>query len=690
MSRRDWKTLKALQQSPKAKLRYETEWSLDEEELLERSMALCMLSPHSARVLDNIISPVQRRTSNTNSLSAQEIGDDDSLKPVSLDSRTDFSDLVIEKPPESHQPSLMKVQTSINLHSERLAEVEGSIYLYREAERIKMQNQLQKRLEMCVQYEKNFADQAAEQLKRFEEMMELKQRQERDRLQEQLEAGSKEALGQQEKLKEEHRTRAKLLNRKLREAELQRYQEQERIRQEEGRERKRRLCDLQQEVLQLVQQIEMDYKHQETLRVDLSTYSQRGNQICGILSSVVRSSESGFPTQEDVNIGERFLQEMQALVSAMQQTVSAAEERRKAEEVADREKQKELEKQQQTKAQAPTPAPAQTQKQSQKEGLQVKASPCIMKRYQQLQSLLEQTLNDIAPFQDSKDSKVKAVRVELQKAVYIPVSQISTESASKMKETFEKLNNLLMGKRVSSCGSTVISVSQHPQALNFVYYKLAEKFVKQGEQEIASHHEAAFPLAAVASGIWEHHPQVGELFLAHLYKKCPYAVPFYPAHKKGTPIEEYRRILGYEVEDSQVESQDNFLKRMSGMIRLYAAVIQIRWQYGLKQESHPHGLNYAWQWLAQLLNLEPLADVTSTLLYDFLEVCGNAMMLTYQDQFVKLLLLIQEEYLPRIEMISTSEQMGSVARLKLFLENSRKKREIPLPKGYLNQSFWRS
>ncbi|OCT57927.1 hypothetical protein XELAEV_18002798mg [Xenopus laevis] len=484
----------------------------------------------------------------------------------------------------SHQPSLMKVQTSLNLHSERLAEVEGSIYLYREAERIKMQNQLQKRLEMCVQYEKNFADQAAEQLKRFEEMMELKQRQERDRLQEQLEAGSKEALGQQEKLKEEHRTRAKLLNRKLREAELQRYQEQERIRQEEGRERKRRLCDLQQEVLQLVQQIEMDYKHQETLRVDLSTYSQRGNQICGILSSVVRSSEqSGFPTQEDVNIGERFLQEMQALVSAMQQTVSAAEERRKAEEVADREKQKELEKQQQTKAQAPTPAPAQTQKQSQKEG-----------EY------------------------------------------------------------------------------------------------KQGEQEIASHHEAAFPLAAVASGIWEHHPQVGELFLAHLYKKCPYAVPFYPAHKKGTPIEEYRRILGYEVEDSQVESQDNFLKRMSGMIRLYAAVIQIRWQYGLKQESHPHGLNYAWQWLAQLLNLEPLADVTSTLLYDFLEVCGNAMMLTYQDQFVKLLLLIQEEYLPRIEMISTSEQMGSVARLKLFLENSRKKREIPLPKGYLNQSFWRS
>ncbi|OCT55178.1 hypothetical protein XELAEV_18004076mg [Xenopus laevis] len=72
-------------------------------------MALCMLSPHSARVLDNIISPVQRRTSNTNSLSAQEIGDDDSLKPVSLDSRTDFSDLVIEKPPEVLHLTCLKI-----------------------------------------------------------------------------------------------------------------------------------------------------------------------------------------------------------------------------------------------------------------------------------------------------------------------------------------------------------------------------------------------------------------------------------------------------------------------------------------------------------------------------------------------------------------------------------------------------
>jgi len=63
----------------------------------------------------------------------------------------------------------------------------------------------------------------------------------------------------------------------------------------------------------------------------------------------------------------------------------------------------------------------------------------------------------------------------------------------------------------------------------------------QGEEEVASHRDSAFPIAVVASGIWEMHPRVGELFLAHLHKKCPYSVPFYPALKEGTSMEDYQR-----------------------------------------------------------------------------------------------------------------------------------------------------
>lgn len=48
-------------------------------------------------------------------------------------------------------------------------------------------------------------------------------------------------------------------------------------------------------------------------------------------------------------------------------------------------------------------------------------------------------------------------------------------------------------------------------------------------------------------------------------------------------------MLGYQVKDSKVEQQDNFLKRMSGMIRLYAAIIQLRWPYGNRQEVAEKG-----------------------------------------------------------------------------------------------------
>ncbi|XP_063792585.1 mRNA export factor GLE1 [Pseudophryne corroboree] len=685
-SKRDWETLIALRNSPKGKLQYSREWNL--EDILDAAQSSPMLSPYSAWVLDNVLQHKELANSSVyNSLS------ENCSPTLALSSKPGSPAIVVTSPVSIAKTELVRqiikeADQSTKLQLEKVTEVESVIRLYEEGHRAKMKDDLRGRLDMTDQFSKSFAEKAVEQLKRFEERMELEQRQQKHQLQEQLEKGSKEVLGQQEKLKEEHRHRAKLLTLRLREAEQQRQQEIERVRQEEGRERMRRLCVLQQEALQLIQKIQMDYKLQETLRVDLSTYSQRGNQICGILSNVVRSSsERGFPTQDDVSVGERSVQEIRALVSTMETEVAAAEERRKAEAEAASKKQKEAEQQQQAKALAPVPAQASTQPQT--EGLQEKAAKGTMQRYRQTQNICEQCLNAASQLHTCKEPELKKIKAELQKAVIIPVSQISSKAGSLLREIFDKINNLLLGKPVLS-GGRQVAVSLHSQGLDFVCYKLAERFVKQGEEEVASHHEAAFPIAMVVSGIWELHPRVGDLFLAHLYKKCPYAVPYYPSLKQGTSTEDFHRMLGYQVEGSKVEQQDNFLKRMSGMIRLYAAIIQSHWPYGTKRGAHPHGLHYGWLWMAQLLNLEPLADVTATLLFDFLEVCGNALLKQYQGQFWKLLSLIKEEYLPRIERITTSCQMGSVSRLKQFLDDTLQRGDIPVPKGYLQSSFWRS
>lgn len=536
------------------------------------------------------------------------------------------------------------------------------------------------------------SEMASEQLKRFDELKELKLHKEFRDLQEVMEKSTREALGHQEKLKAEHRHRAKILNLKLREAEQQRVKqaEQEQLRKEEGQVRLRSLYTLQEEVLQLNQQLDASSQHRDLLNVDLAAFQTRGNQLCGLISGIIRTTlESGYPTAENQAEAERVLQEMRDLLSNLEQEITRASEMKKKDEEEARVKLQESQVQQgpgaPTKTSAPSPSPVGTQS----EDLQVKVQDSTMQWYQQLQDASAKCVLAFEDLTSSKDSQIKKIKMDLQKAATIPVSQISTIAGSKLKEVFDKIHSLLSGKPVQSGGRSVC-VTLNPQGLDFVQYKLAEKFVKQGEEEVASHHEAAFPIAVVASGIWMLHPKVGDLILAHLHKKCPYSVPFYPAFKEGMPLEDYQRMLGYQVTDSKVEQQDNFLKRMSGMIRLYAAIIQLQWPYGSRQEAHPHGLNHGWRWLAQILNMEPLSDVTATLLFDFLEVCGNALMKQYQLQFWKMILLIKEDYFPRIEAITSSGQMGSFIRLKQFLEKCLQRREIPVPKGFLTPSFWRS
>ena len=52
------------------------------------------------------------------------------------------------------------------------------------------------------------------------------------------------------------------------------------------------------------------------------------------------------------------------------------------------------------------------------------------------------------------------------------------------------------------------------------------------------------------------------------------------------------RSLGYRYVDGEVEQQDKFLRRMSGLMRLYAAIIVT--------PGSPHGPGQGWRWLAQV------------------------------------------------------------------------------------------
>lgn len=684
-----WDTLEALKNSSKGKLKYNTDWLEKGEGVLESVNTTPSLS---AWVLRHLSSRSPQKAAPSSPVSVTGLSAEPSAPARDPSPPAEPRGAVEgeEVQGDAVENTQKDPDLSISLLSARATQVEGCIRVCEKNHRDKAQELLRQRLELQEEMVGAMASRESEQLKRFEELMELKRRQEYQSVRDMLERSSQEALGRQEKLKEEHRHRMKIQNLKLREAELQRLREAEleRQRQVEGRDRLRRLNSVQEEVLQLNTLID---PNSVQASLDLTGYSVRGNQLCGHVSEIIRTTAEGeFPSAEDMARAEGALQEMRTMIDGMRQDIEAALEKKRRDLAEEEEKRKQLELQRQQEVKPQTAAPPAEQKGKQrKAGLQTSAEESTLKWYKELQELSRQCAASFEELNSSKDMQTKKLRMELQKASSIPVSQISSISGSKLREIFDKIDVLLSCKSVQSAGRPV-SASQHPQGLDFVSYKLAEKFVKQGEEEVASHHEAAFPIAVVASGIWERHPKVGDLILAHLHKKCPYSVPCYPPMKEGTSVEEYQRILGYRVDDIGVEAQDSFLKRMSGMIRLYAAVIQLRWPYGNKQAADPHGLNHGWRWLAQMLNMEPLADITATLLFDFLEVCGNALMKQYQGQFWKLILMIKEEYFPRIEAVTTTGQMGSVMRLKQFLEDCLKRREIPVPKGHLSSSFWRS
>ena len=49
----------------------------------------------------------------------------------------------------------------------------------------------------------------------------------------------------------------------------------------------------------------------------------------------------------------------------------------------------------------------------------------------------------------------------------------------------------------------------------------------------------AFSIATVLTGIWQKHPKFGEVFLAHLHRRCPYTIPAHWTRRQGEETTEY-------------------------------------------------------------------------------------------------------------------------------------------------------
>lgn len=162
-------------------------------------------------------------------------------------------------------------------------------------------------------------------------------------------------------------------------------------------------------------------------------------------------------------------------------------------------------------------------------------------------------------------------------------------------------------------------------------------------------------------------------------------VPYFIPQLEGQSERDYYQMLGYRYVDNVLEKQDMFLKRMSGMARLYVAVLITKSRRG-ETAALPHGLENGWIWLTNVLNMEPLPDICATLIFEFLQIAGASMLQLYGKQFQKLLRTLQGQYFPKLSLID--EEGGPKSRLEVFLIKLFTEGTMEQPEGIIPDNFW--
>lgn len=165
------------------------------------------------------------------------------------------------------------------------------------------------------------------------------------------------------------------------------------------------------------------------------------------------------------------------------------------------------------------------------------AHPARLAFYNQLMSFYDECRGQVQPLLD--DANMKKFRFNCQKAVNTPVNAISAVSPQHLEDKYVKLRQLLSGMSVVT-GDVQFSAAEHPLGIQYCTILLAKKFVNQATTiSTSSNPHSAFPIAAVIVSIWQVFPHFGQLFLALLYKQCPFFVPYFVPHTPSQSEKDY-------------------------------------------------------------------------------------------------------------------------------------------------------
>lgn len=309
--------------------------------------------------------------------------------------------------------------------------------------------------------------------------------------------------------------------------------------------------------------------------------------------------------------------------------------------------------------------------------------PTRLAFYNEIITLYQSKVDAVKPLQT--DEAWKKYRTNCQRTINVPLNAITAASPQHLTNNFDKLYNFFAGQPVRTTDGSTITINDHPLARDYGILLMAKKFVSQSDTAISSNPQAAFPFASVINSFWKLLPDFGNIFLAYMYKESPYLVPYVIPQQPGQTPEQYLKTMGYRLSDqNELEKPDMFLKRQTGISRLYAAVIITP---GRKADGPVQcfGLEEAWRWLTHIMLVKPLPDICATMIMEMLQTLGFELWRAYGRNFLKLLLYIQTIYMPQL---SQYDEGGPKTRLEMLLSKFLRERQIPQAVGVLPPGFW--
>lgn len=309
--------------------------------------------------------------------------------------------------------------------------------------------------------------------------------------------------------------------------------------------------------------------------------------------------------------------------------------------------------------------------------------PTRLAAYNEIIALYQSKVDAVKPLQT--DEAWKKYRTNCQRTINVPLNAITAASPQHLTNNFDKLYNFFAGQPVRTTDGSTITINDHPLARDYCILLMAKKFVSQSDTAISSNPQAAFPFASVINSFWKLLPDFGKIFLAYMYKESPYLVPYVIPQQQGQTPEQYLKTMGYRLSDqNELEKPDMFLKRQTGISRLYAAVIITP---GRKADGPVQcfGLEEAWGWLTHIMLVKPLPDICATMIMEMLQTLGFELWRAYGRNFLKLLLYIQTIYMPQLTQY---DEGGPKTRLEMLLSKFLRERQIPQAVGVLPPGFW--